>query len=182
MGSLYSYCGIITKLVYPPELSRIAGFCTNSNKIFWGRTRRPPFQAEIYIRRYYNYNTANHLKMLETHTKISPPPYHFSGKTQDQMVSVCLVWKVHCWSFFCEWMFERIKKSPWKLLEIVPQKSLKKVCHDLWEPCWMMTASLRHLTCHGGIGLVDWIVDRVMQVWIQAYPNCMWALWGKGHK
>ena len=34
MDSLYSYCEIITKLVYPPELSRIAGFCTNSNKIF----------------------------------------------------------------------------------------------------------------------------------------------------
>ena len=41
------------------------------------------------------------------------------------MVSVCLIWKVHCWSFFREWMFERTKKSPWKLLENVPQKSLK---------------------------------------------------------
>ena len=30
IGSLYSYCDVITKLVYPPELSRIAGFCTNS--------------------------------------------------------------------------------------------------------------------------------------------------------
>ena len=36
MGSLYSYCDIITKLVYPPELSRIAGFCANSNKNFLG--------------------------------------------------------------------------------------------------------------------------------------------------
>ena len=36
---------------------------------------------------------------------------------------------------FGEWMFKRAKKSPWKLLENVPQKSLKKVCHDLWEPC-----------------------------------------------
>ena len=51
MGSLYSYCDIITKLVYSPELSRIAGFCTNSNKFFlgdWGRTSRPPFQAELF--------------------------------------------------------------------------------------------------------------------------------------
>ena len=50
------------------------------------------------------------------------------------MVSVCLIWKVHCWSFLREWMFERTKKSLWKLLENVPQKSLKKICHDLWEP------------------------------------------------
>ena len=48
MGSLYSYCGIITKLVYPPELSRIAGFCTNSNKKFLGGTPRPPFQPELF--------------------------------------------------------------------------------------------------------------------------------------
>ena len=40
MGSLYSYCGIIIKLVCPPELSRIAGFCTNSNKNFLGE--EPP--------------------------------------------------------------------------------------------------------------------------------------------
>ena len=49
MGSLYSYyCGIITKLVYPQELSRIAGFCTNSNKNFLGEDPTPPFQAELY--------------------------------------------------------------------------------------------------------------------------------------
>ena len=48
MGSLYSYCDIITKLVYPPELSRIAGFCTNSNKYFLGEDPRPPFQAELF--------------------------------------------------------------------------------------------------------------------------------------
>ena len=41
------------------------------------------------------------------------------------MVSVCLIWKVHCLSFFRKWMFQRTKKSPWKVLENVPQKSLK---------------------------------------------------------
>ena len=30
MVSLFSYCDIITKLVNPPELTRIVGFCTNS--------------------------------------------------------------------------------------------------------------------------------------------------------
>ena len=131
-GSLYSYYDIITKLVYPPKLSRIAGFCTNSNKIFLGRTPDPPFKQNC-LRLYYNHNTANHLKKFITHTNIPPP---FFWRTPDQMVFVCLIWKVHCWSFFREWMFERAKKSPWKPLEKnVPQKSLKKVCHDLSEPC-----------------------------------------------
>ena len=48
MGSLYSYYDIITKLVYPPELSRIAGFCTNSNKIFLGEDPQTPLQAELF--------------------------------------------------------------------------------------------------------------------------------------
>ena len=38
IGNLYSYCDIITKLVYPPELFRIAGFCTYSYNFFWWRT------------------------------------------------------------------------------------------------------------------------------------------------
>ena len=48
MGSLYSYCDILTKLVYPPELSRIAGQCTNSNKNFLGEDTQTPFQAELF--------------------------------------------------------------------------------------------------------------------------------------
>ena len=48
MDSLNSYCDIITKLVYPPELSRIAGFCTNSNKNFMGEDPRTPFQAKLF--------------------------------------------------------------------------------------------------------------------------------------
>ena len=49
IGSLYSYCDLIdNKLVYPPELSRINGFCTNSNKIFLGEDPRPLFQAEVF--------------------------------------------------------------------------------------------------------------------------------------
>ena len=50
LGSLYSYCDIMTKLVYLPELSRIAGFCTNFNKNFQGEDPQtpPPFQAELF--------------------------------------------------------------------------------------------------------------------------------------
>ena len=36
------------KLVYPPELSRIAGFCTNSIKKFSGGRPQTPFQAELF--------------------------------------------------------------------------------------------------------------------------------------
>ena len=48
IDSLFSYGDIITKLVYPPELSRIAGFCSNSNKNFLGEDPKPPFQAELF--------------------------------------------------------------------------------------------------------------------------------------
>ena len=77
------------------------------------------------------------------------------------MISVCLIWKVHCWSFFREWMFERTKKSLWKVLENVPQKSLKSpwkrhvmICgnhetakHQIWH--WSATFCFcwRHMRC-----------------------------------
>ena len=115
-------------VMYHPELSRIAGFCTNSNKIFLGGgwTPRPPC-----LSMYYYHNTANHLKKLKhTYPTISHPTFFW--QTQDQMVSLCLIWRVHCWSFFSEWMFERTKKSPWKCTSKVLEKSLKKLCPDLW--------------------------------------------------
>ena len=69
MGSLYSYCDMITKLVYPPELSRIAGFCINSIKTFLWEDPRPAFNHNC-LRLYYNRDTANHLeKKLKTHTQ-----------------------------------------------------------------------------------------------------------------
>ena len=74
-----SYCGIITKLVYPPELSRMQDFVLILIKIFGGGTPDPPFKQN-YLRLYYNHNTAKHLKKLKTHTQISPPPPHFSGE------------------------------------------------------------------------------------------------------
>ena len=109
-------------------MSRIAGFCTNSNKKFSGedpQTPPPPFKEDC-LRLYYNHNPANHLKVKKKQNKSPPPPPRpLFCQTQNHMVSVCLIWKVHCWSFFRKWMFERTKKSPWKLLENVPQKSLK---------------------------------------------------------
>ena len=62
------------KLVYPPELSRIAGFCTHSNKkIYGGGPPDPPFKQNC-LSLYYNHNTANHLKKLK-HIQKSPSPF-----------------------------------------------------------------------------------------------------------
>ena len=60
MGSLYSYCGIITKLVYRPELSRIAGFCTYSNKFFRGGGGRTPMSYSGFSFVLMNENTSVH--------------------------------------------------------------------------------------------------------------------------
>ena len=45
----------------------------------------------------------------------------------------------------CEWMFERTKKSPWKLLENVPQKSLKSP----WKRYVMICGNHVKLRVHG---------------------------------
>ena len=58
--------------MYPPELSRIAGFCTNSYTIFLGEDPPDPSFKQNCLSLYYNHNIANHLKKLKTHSKISP--------------------------------------------------------------------------------------------------------------
>ena len=126
MGSLYSYCDIITKLVYPPELSRIAGFCTNSNKI---RTPRPPFKQNcLRLYMYYNHNAANHLqKFKHTYPNFSSPPY-FSGELKIKWPQYVLFEKSivdHSFANRClkeqrkvlEKSLKMYLKSPWKVLE-----------------------------------------------------------------
>ena len=137
MGSLYSYCDLITKLVYPPELSRIAGFCTNSNKKFsGGGPPDPPFKQNC-LRLFYNHNTAHRLKKLNTYPNLSPPTIFLANSRSNGLCMSYLksplliifsrmdVWKNK----------EKSLKSPWKCTSKVLEKSLKKVCHDLWEPC-----------------------------------------------
>ena len=81
MGSLYSHCDMITKLVYPPKLSRIAGFCTISIKFFSGGGGPPdPAFKQNCLRLYYNHNTANPLKKVKNTYPNLPPPHHFSGE------------------------------------------------------------------------------------------------------
>ena len=94
------------KLVYPPELFRIAGFCTNSNKIFLGEDPQTPLSSRI----------ANHLKQLKTHTQI--PPHHFSDELKIKYV---LFEKSIVYHFFTNGCL----KEQRKVLENVPQKSLK---------------------------------------------------------
>ena len=122
MGILYCYCGIITRLVYPAELSRIAGFCTNSNKKFSGGGPQTPLSSRIIWGCIITIIQQNHLKKAKN--TYPNPPIIFPANSRSKW-SLCLIWKVHCWLFFSEWMFERTKKIPWKLLENVPQKSLK---------------------------------------------------------
>ena len=126
------------KLVYPPELSRIAGFCTNSDKIFLGEDPQTPFSGRIVWACIITRIEQIIKKVKHTHTRISPPPLnHFSGETRDRnFYGLCMPYlKGLLLIIFREWMLERTKKGPWKLLENIPQKSLKKVCHDLREPC-----------------------------------------------
>ena len=119
------------KLVYPPELSRIAGFCINSNKFFLGEDPRPPIKQNC-LSLYYNHITANHLKKLKTQTQISPrpppPPHHFSGEFKIKWSLYVLFEKSIVDHFFAnECLKEQRKvienslkmylKSPWKVLE-----------------------------------------------------------------
>ena len=114
------------KLVYPPELSRIAGFCTNSNKNFLGRTQDPPFKQNC-LSLYYNHNTANHLKkFLKKHTQI-PPIFLANSRSNGLCMSYL---KSPLLIFF----FANRCLKPWKLLENVPQKSLKSP----WKRCVMI--------------------------------------------
>ena len=128
MGSLYSYCGIITKLVYPRELSRIAGFCTYSNKIFLGADPQTPLFKQNYLRLYYNHNTAFHLKKVKNTYPNPPPPHHFSGKLKIKWSVYVLFQKSivdHFSANGClkeqrkvlENSLKMYLKSPWKVLE-----------------------------------------------------------------
>ena len=139
-------------------------------KFSWGRTPRPPFKQNC-LSLYYNHDTASHLKKLKTHTKISKnPPTTIFLANPNQMVSVCLIWKVHCWSFFREWMFERTKKSPWKVLEkgmswsVGTMNAMKLIqCHvvDIWTET---DIKLDKIIGVGGIKIHMWLLHDLVRV------------------
>ena len=113
--------------MYPPELSRIAGFCTNSNKKFsGGGPPDPPFKQNC-LRLFYNHNTAHHLKKLNTYQNL-PPPHHFSGELKIKWSLYVLFEKSIVDHFFVngclkeqrkvlEKSLKMYLKSPWKVLE-----------------------------------------------------------------
>ena len=125
MGILYCYCGIITRLVYPAELSRIAGFCTNSNKKISGGGPQTPLSSRIIWGCIITIIQQNHLKKLKTHTPIPPS---FFRRTQDQNGLYVLFEKSIVDYFlsngclkeqrkFLENSLKMYLKSPWKVLE-----------------------------------------------------------------
>ena len=126
MGSLYSYCGIITKLVYPPELSRIAGFCTNSNEIFLGEDPRPPPPLSSRIVWCCSITIIQQiiLKKLKTHTP-SPPPHHFYGELKIRWSLYVLFEKSIVDHFFANGCLKEQRK--------VLEKSLKMYLKSPWK-------------------------------------------------
>ena len=71
-------------VMYHPKLPRIAGFCTNSNKIFLGgRTPRPSC-----LSLYYNHSTANHLKKLKHTYPYNLPPNIFLANSRSNGLSM----------------------------------------------------------------------------------------------
>ena len=115
------------KLVYPPELSRIVGFCTHSNKIFLGEDPQTPLSNRI----------ANHLKKLKnTYPNL---PHHFSDELKIKWSLYVLFENSIVYHFFANGCLKEQRKvleKSWKCTSKVLEKSLKKVCHDLWEPCF----------------------------------------------
>ena len=92
----------------------------------------------ITIRLNYNHDTLYHLKKIKHTYPISA----FPGKLKIKWLFLYVLFEKSIVDlFFCEGMFERTKKSPWKLLENEPQNSLKKVFHDLWEPWYLINVS-----------------------------------------
>ena len=92
MDSLYSYCDIITKLVYPPELSRIAGFCTNSINFFLREDPQTALSISCF-RLYYNHDKANHLKKNTKHIPNPTPNPYFSGKLNIKWLSLYVLFE-----------------------------------------------------------------------------------------
>ena len=57
---------------------------------------------------------------------------------------------------------ENSLKTPWKCTSKVLEKSLKKVCHDLWEP-WLRDLVILHETMHAIILLIRKLTMYMMQ-------------------
>ena len=173
MGSLYSYCDIITSyiVVYPLELSRIAGFCINSNKIFLGEDPRPPIKQNC-LSLYYNHITAIHLKKLKTQTQISPPTHHFSGEFEIIWSKYVLFEKSFVDHFFVNGCLKEQRKvlenslkmylkSPWKVLEKDISWSVGTMIVFVLSVCLLSTLSfnIRCITFDFWHGQVEFASD-----------------------
>ena len=151
------------KLVYPPELSRILqDFVLILVKFFWGRTPNPPPPSikQNRLGLYYNHNTANHLKKLQTHTKNPPPPthHHFSGELKIKWSLYVLFEKSIVDHFFANGCLKEQRKvlenslkmylkSPWKVLEkgmswSVGTMTMTWINYSLFKLCVLFNSDL----------------------------------------
>ena len=81
-------------------------------------------------------DTANFKKVKNTYPNPPKPPIFLAYSRSN---GLCMSYLKS--PFFREWMFERTKKvleNSLKTYLKVLEKSLKKVCHDLWEP-WILS-------------------------------------------
>ena len=143
--SKWAVSTLIVALVYPPELSRIVGFCTNYNKNFLGEDPQTPLSSRIIWGCIITTIQQNHLKKLKTHTQNLPPPHHFSGKLKIKWSLYVLFEKSIVDHFFVNGCLEEQRKvlekslkiylkSPWKVLEKGMSWSVGTMVKDV--PYW----------------------------------------------
>ena len=136
MGSLYSYCDIITKLVYPPELSRIAGFCTYSNKNFLG----DPLSSRIVWDCIITIIQQIILKKLKTHTQSPPPIFLANSRWNCLNMSYLKSLLFIIFSWMDVWKNkEKSLKTPWKCTSKLPEKGMSWSVRTMQQDCWFGT-------------------------------------------
>ena len=131
---------IVAKVItFPCTFSEVLGtFSLIELSVFLTVTKTdPPFNQNRF-RLFYNHDTSYHLRKLNTHVPNLPP---FFWQTQDQMiVSLCLIWKVHCWSF-CLKEQNKVLENSLKMYG-VPQNSLKTP----WKRYVMIFGNHEHMS------------------------------------
>ena len=124
-------------------LSQISSFFSNGSLFRQKQVKCYSLSVEMHSRMPSNINSVIKKKKKKNYFRPTDPNFF-------QLVTVNTVtYFFLAWSFFREWMFERTKKSPWKVpwkcTSKVLEMSLKKVCHHLWKPWSLSQNGMLHL-------------------------------------